>query len=169
MKNVARFFSLVMVLSVLFTSCGGGKEKTPDEIRDSLLTEIKNLENGILKSREEGKLDLMVANKMVSLYSRFLKEFPEAQSAPDFLFKGADLYSNALQQPKEALAWYQKIIDKHQGFTRYPESLFLAGFTCQEKLANPVKAKEYYDVLIEIPRSPALRRRKTTYFLFWKI
>ena len=51
------------------------------------------------------------------------------------------------------LAYYDIIITDYPKFPKYPETLFLAGFICQDKMQKGVEAKQYYDRLIkEFPK-----------------
>ena len=152
MKTIS--LSLLLIsLSLAFFSCDDGNVKSSLSPYDSLVKRIDSLEQKIEANKMSNLLDQKLAKSAIDAYQRFATTFKNDTMAPWYLFKAADLSSSALGMHQQGLAYYDIIITDYPKFPKYPETLFLAGFICQDKMQKGVEAKQYYDRLIkEFPK-----------------
>jgi TolA-binding protein len=92
-------------------------------------------------------LDPGLANIAVTAYDNFVKNYPDDTLAADFLFKAGEI-STANQQYKQALMFYEMIVEKYPDFKYAPESLYLQGYLLDNFLNEDAKAKLIYEEVI---------------------
>jgi len=112
-------------------------------LKHILLEDIEIAEADLYGKNNEFKFDESRATKTVEAYLAFIDKYDDAELAPEYLFKAADLL-RALRKSEEALRYYQQICDDFPDYTKVPHSLFLQGFVYENDLKDLAKAEAKY-------------------------
>ena len=137
MKN-AGFVAIILVL--IFS--GGCKPS-----RNKSMTGIQNLESK-LYSPSATTFNKEDANRLLSLYDNFIKEFPKDTLVPVYLFKAANLEMNGMNA-NGAIARFDELIRNYPSDPKAPASMFFKGYIYENNLKDLEKAKEAYLLFIE--------------------
>ena len=87
---------------------------------------------------------LVTANELVAAYLDFAEKQKDSPDAPDYLYKAADLSLN-INQAKQSLDLYNRIIYQYPDYKKVPECLFLMGYIYENYFQELGKAKEIYE------------------------
>ena len=142
MKHLLRL-TMVTAIVVMMTACGNNKLKVED---------LKKAEATLFN-------DDMTANKeavpeVVDLFCQYVNENPEAEDAPNWLFKALELAVGYLEPPK-AIEIGDKLFENYPDYDKTPVGMFMLGtMVYEDKLGELGKAKMLYEKLIaEYPDS----------------
>lgn len=130
-------FTLIAALAVMMMACGNGKLKIED---------LKKAEATLFN-------DDMTANKeaapeVVDLFCQYVKENPEAEDAPDWLFKALEIAVGYLE-PQKAIEIGDKLFKQYPDYDKTPVGMFMLGtMVYEDKLGELGKAKMLYEKLI---------------------
>jgi tetratricopeptide (TPR) repeat protein len=133
MKNY-RFAVALFFLSAFLIQC------SPDP-----KAKIQAIEKKI--GAEDFKLDekgIQTANALIQAYLEFAENYKDSPEAPDYLYKAADLSLN-INQSKQSLDLYNRIIYQYPDYKKVPECLFLMGYIYENYLQELGKAREIYE------------------------
>jgi tetratricopeptide (TPR) repeat protein len=128
----------LLIVSVIFA--GMMVQCAPDP-----KSKIKELEKKI--SSENFSLDekgIQTAEELIAAYTAYAESHQDSPEAPEYLYNAADLSLN-INESKEALDLYNRIIYQYPDFKKVPECLFLVGYITENYLQNYGKAKEIYE------------------------
>ncbi len=130
-------FTLVATLAVTMMACGNGKLKVED---------LKKAEATLFN-------DDMTANKdaapdVVDLFRQYVNENPEAEDAPEWLFKALEIAVGYLE-PEKAIEIGDKLFKQYPDYEKTPVGMFMLGtMVYEDKLGELGKAKMLYEKLI---------------------
>ena len=131
-------------MAVMLASCQmGGKKDEIKIVNDS----IAALEKEIFDPAKD-QLDKSKAIVLIKLYQKAAKLDPTGKSAPDYLFKAADISIN-VQNPNKTIMLYDEILDDYPDFEKAPTVLFLKAFVYDDQLQDYTNAKKYYEHFLE--------------------
>ncbi|MEO1262180.1 MAG: tetratricopeptide repeat protein [Bacteroidota bacterium] len=137
MKKGLLFLGLILCLAA---ACQQKFKEAPS--KETLLTEIGRLEEQILKTgdaSEEKELALALVDSCIV----FSDNFPDHPSAPDLLFKAADVARGAKEHGKAVQLW-GRLKRRYADHPKAPMALFLQGFTFDSELRDARMASKYY-------------------------
>ena len=142
MKHLLRL-TIVTAIVVMMTACGNNKLKVED---------LKKAEATLFN-------DDMTANKeavpeVVDLFCQYVNENPEAEDAPNWLFKALEIAVGYLE-PQKAIEIGDKLFENYPDYDKTPVGMFMLGtMVYEDKLGELGKAKMLYEKLIaEYPDS----------------
>lgn len=115
--------------------------------RESLADSIDAKETA-LKKLEVLTPDNSLAFEAVKFYKQFADSFPGEKSAPDYLFKAANV-SIGIRQYIQAISFLERIKAHFPAYEKSPESLFLMAFIYDNYLDQKGRAREIYEEVIE--------------------
>lgn len=142
--------SLALLGLMVFSDVGCQKQLSEEEI----LHKERELQKLFLQ--EGQKINDRIVKKTKDLihdFQEFAKTNPEKRL--EYLLKSAGLYQSVLNQPKEAITIYDQIIQEYKGQKGADRALFMAGYLYHNELGDTVKARAYYEALIQkYPNSP---------------
>ena len=130
-------FTLVATLAVTMMACGNSKLKVED---------LKKAEATLFN-------DDMTANKdaapdVVDLFRQYVNENPEAEDAPEWLFKALEIAVGYLE-PEKAIEIGDKLFKQYPDYEKTPVGMFMLGtMVYEDKLGELGKAKMLYEKLI---------------------
>jgi len=136
-KNQLLFAGLMLAL--ILTACKSPREKSIDS--------IKTTEQEIFT--ENGMIDRNRVDELIDAYVGFADEFPEDTLAPDYLFKAGDISMNT-NRSRQAIRYYDRIIDEYSDYKKTPEAMFLKGYVFENNLGRLDKAKEIYEAFLKL-------------------
>lgn len=95
----------------------------------------------------------------IETFSKYAEENPEAENAPEYLFKAFEVSVNTKQDPKQAIGLADRLLSQYPQFDKNPVALFmLATFVYDDQLHDLDKARECYRrIMEEYPESPFAR------------
>ena len=95
----------------------------------------------------------------IAVFSKYAEENPEAEDAPEYLFKAFEVSVNTKQDPKQSIGFVDRLLAQYPKFDKNPVALFmLATFVYDDQLHDLDKARECYQRIIdEYPESPFAR------------
>lgn len=157
MKNSIFTISIFSVLCLFFACAGdsttssstaANSETTVNTLKskDQLVKEISAAEAELFKdkdTKEKFNFDFKKAETLVGAYESFINSYPEEADVPNYLFKSAELY-RSLRNFNKSNNCYSKILKDFPGFEKAAHSLFLMGFSYENDMNMPEKAKEIY-------------------------
>ncbi len=128
-----------MILIVLSMACSSPREKAEsaiNELNEELYSDTINI------------LNTEKARELMEAYIDYVDKFPESEKSPDYLFKSGELAMNAFNGIL-AVKIFERILNDYPDYEKAPESLFLMGFTFEERVENLDKAREVYQQFID--------------------
>jgi len=133
---------LCLVAVLLITvSCNSNKSK---------VEQITKLEKELMSSRMT-KLDTAKAAQLITLYDKFVNEFPKDTLSPVYLFRAADL-NMAINRGNQSVVCLDKIINDYHDYSKVPDCMFLKAFVAENVMHNLALADQYYrEFLKEFP------------------
>lgn len=142
MKYLLRL-TMAAAIVVMMTACSNSKLKVED---------LKEAEATLFN-------DDMTANKetvpeVVDLFCQYVNENPEAEDAPNWLFKAFEIAVGYLE-PQKAIEIGEKLFENYPDYDKTPVGMFMLGtMVYEDKLGELGKAKMLYEKLIaEYPES----------------
>ena len=142
MKYLLRL-TMAAAIVVMMTACSNSKLKVED---------LKEAEATLFN-------DDMTANKeavpeVVDLFCQYVNENPEAEDAPNWLFKAFEIAVGYLE-PQKAIEIGEKLFENYPDYDKAPVGMFMLGtMVYEDKLGELGKAKMLYEKLIaEYPES----------------
>jgi outer membrane protein assembly factor BamD (BamD/ComL family) len=136
MKNYFLTAGLMAMLTLV--ACQSPREKAIDN--------IKTTEKEVFS--ENGMIDRDRVDELIGIYIGFADEFPRDSLAPEYIFKAADIAMNT-KRSREAVRYYDRILNDYPDYRKTPEALFLKGYVYENNLGRLDKAKEIYEAFIE--------------------
>ncbi len=133
MKRIIQVACSVTVLVILF-ACNSEKERLANRIASG---------EQMLINDSTKLLDHAVGVRVLKDYIDYSDLYKEDSLTPSYLFKAADL-ANGLQQPKESIAIYDRLLKDYPDYKKAPAALFMEGFIYDTVLKDKEKAKEIY-------------------------
>ncbi len=132
----------IVALSLLWGACGS--EPEPDE--------AAKLQQQLQAAFEAQQLDpekirTLSGELATALEARSAKE--EAESAPEDLFRAAELYEQDIQRVDRALALYQRIVEQYPNHERAADALFKQGYLYHNVLQDLPQAEVAYRTFLE--------------------
>jgi len=132
--KTSRLFLLSVILTVLLVQCSPNPKSKIQKLEKQLsATEFTLDEKG-----------LQTAGELIQAYLDFAENHKESIEAPDYLYKAADLSLN-INQARQSLELYNRIIYQYPDFKKVPECLFLMGYINENYFQDLGKAKEIYE------------------------
>jgi tetratricopeptide (TPR) repeat protein len=132
MKRI-RLILPILLVSIFFMQCSKDPRAKIQALEKQMSEDNFTLdENGI-----------RTANELVSAYLDFADKHKESAEAPDYIYKAADLSLN-LNNSKQSLDLYNRIIYQYPDFRKVPECLFLIGYIYENYFQELGKAREIY-------------------------
>lgn len=135
--NLRYFFYLFLTLQ-LVAACSSKEAKLKHEIT-KYENELKDSSYQFDKKRIEG---------LIKLYNEYTEKFPEDSLCAQFLLKAGDL-SGSIGSSREAISFYDRILQQYPSFSKTPEVLFLKAFAYENQLHQYSKALVFYKDFIQ--------------------
>ena len=136
MKHFIKF-TMVAVLTIMMMACGDSKLKVED-LRKAEAT----LFNDDMTANTEA------VPEVVDMFCKYADENPEAEDAPEWLFKALNL-SFQCKEPQESIELLDKLTEKYPAYKNTPVAMFMvASLVYEEKLGELGKARMLYEKLI---------------------
>jgi TolA-binding protein len=136
MKIFRLLIILALVTGIAFSCSNDPKSK------------IKSLENKM--SSENFQLDangLKTAADLVEAYLNYAEKFKDSPEAADYLYKAADLSLN-INNSRQSLDLYNRIIYQYPDYKKAPECLFLMAYIYENYFQELGKAKKLYETFL---------------------
>lgn len=133
-------FLSTLILFALIVACN-------NEPKNDLESQISDLENQLFEQKD-GVINKKEAANMIHLYLAFVKENPQSEKAPEFLFKAADVSINAFHS-EQTIRLFNQLIEDYPGYEKVPQALFLKAFTFENHLNEMDSAKANYELFLE--------------------
>lgn len=138
MKN---FLAMIAMILLVYSSIQCTRKDPQAKIRS--LEEKMSKENFTFDPK-----GIQVAEELIDAYILYANEHDTSPEAPDYLYNAAELSLN-LNNTRQSLELYNRIIFQHPDHAKVPECLFLIAFIYENHLQNFGKAKELYESFIE--------------------
>lgn len=136
MKQFLRF-TMIAALAVMMMACGDSKLKVED-LRKAEAT----LFNDDMSANTEA------APGVVDVFCQYVNENPEAEDAPEWLFKALEIAVGYLE-PEKAIEIGEKLFKQYPDYEKTPVGMFMLGtMVYEDKLGELGKAKMLYERLI---------------------
>ncbi len=133
MKSL-RFFYLALLIAGIIGGCNSGPKAKITSLEKKMTSE-----NFLLD--EKG---LLTAKELVQEYLNYAENHKDAPDAPDYLYKAADLSLN-INEGRQSLELYNRIIYQYPQYQKVPECLFLMGYIHENYFQELGKAKAIYE------------------------
>jgi len=145
-------WTLVFAIS-FFCACNTGSgsgSETGTKVLDksALMENISSAEGDLYDNYTSLTKNGSKAEAVLKAYDEFISAEPDDPSTPNYMFKAAEI-ERTLKRYKEAINRYEQISEKYTTFEKAPHSLFLMGFTYEEDLKDPQKAKAIYEKFLQ--------------------
>ena len=137
MKKV-RFIFLMLVIAGLFIRCS-------EDPKARIQALEKKMSEANFTLDEKG---MQTARELVNAYLDYAEKNKESAEAPDYLYKAADLSLN-INESKQSLDLYNRIIYQYPGYKKVPECLFLMGYINENYFQELGRAKELYQSFLD--------------------
>jgi tetratricopeptide (TPR) repeat protein len=134
---------LITLVALVLASCGS---QTTEESIVELEAKFKEVTSGNGINQEEVK-DVIL--KLAAAYETYASENPENPSAPEYLYKSAELYETNMMDINKAMAIFDKIIADYPDNERAADALFKKGYVYHNTLKDLDKAREAYMSFLE--------------------
>ena len=135
MKNILKIMFVAIMAFGMF-ACN--ERKITEE-------ELQKLESTLLKTEP---VDAEAVPGVVEKFCQFVKENPEAITAPDWLFKALDLSVNFLE-PKKTIEIGEEFVNEFPENDKAPMALFVLGsMVYDDQLHDLDKAREMYETIL---------------------
>lgn len=136
MKHLLRF-TMVAALAVMMMACGNDTLKVED---------LKKAEAKLFN--EDMTANTEAVPEVVDMFCQYAKENPEAEDAPDWLFKALEIAVGYLE-PQKAIEIGDKLFNQYPNYDKTPVGMFMLGtMVYEDKLGELGKAKMLYDKII---------------------
>ncbi len=139
MKKQSFYLSSLIILLSLFSACTSPQQKLNKQIAEK--------ENELYTDSSMVP-DAAKAKDMVNLYLEYADKFPEDTTSAGYLFKAGDL-SSKINETKQAIDIFSRMIEKYPDHNSTPFALFLQGFIYENQVGDPAKAKPYYEAFLK--------------------
>ncbi|MBI9033095.1 MAG: hypothetical protein JEZ03_01355 [Bacteroidales bacterium] len=135
MKNILLFVSMIMLMA----SC----TSTYDSLKEEIARQEKNLFED-----HSGVADQKLAKEMNEAYLSFADQFPNDSLSPEYLFRAAEIDANVLGA-KQAIQYYDRILDNYSNYPKMPEALFMKAFIYDRDFQNVKLSEKYYSLFVK--------------------
>ena len=149
------------LLTLLLSACGPSADPANKPAADELKGAINVLEEKLAASLTE-KFDTTSALALVAKVEQLHQHYPDDPATGRLLFRAADVARGAGEFEKAVVLW-GLVNQEYEDFDRSAEALFLQGFTADQDLRDPERAKRYYRYFIQ--RHPQHELIKDAQFL----
>jgi outer membrane protein assembly factor BamD (BamD/ComL family) len=133
----------LITAAVLLSSCNNSENSNNVKLSD-----ITKLESELFSSRLEAP-DMIKLNQLADMYIVYANQHPDDSTAPEFLFKAADINMN-MSNPQVTIGLFTDIISKYPNFENISTIMFLKGFVYEDQLNDFVNAKKCYLEFLEL-------------------
>lgn len=142
MKQFIRF-TMIAALAVTMMACGNGKLNVED---------LKKAEKTLFN--EDMTANTEAVPGVVDMFRQYVNENPEAEDAPEWLFKALEIAVGYLE-PQKAIEIEEQLYKQYPNYDKTPVGMFMLGtMVYEDKLGELGKAKMLYEKLIaEYPDS----------------
>lgn len=131
-------FNLFLIIFLIFTACNSEKSK--------LYKEITLAENEIRDSLNQ--FDKKKISGLIDLYVTYADKFTGDTVSAHYLLRAGDL-AGSTGRAKDAVTYYDRILQQYPGFSKAPEVLFLKAFAYENYLRDYSKAIMIYQDFME--------------------
>lgn len=128
--------SLIIGSIILISACSPSMEKQQKK--------ISVLEKELMK---DAKPDAEKAEKLIDLYSGYIKSFPKDTLCPEYLFRAAN-YSAGINQAQKGIELLKQLNDSYPESARAGEAAFMQGFFYENYLNDLKNAGIAYEQFI---------------------
>ncbi len=136
--QINKIFILAVML-MLLSSCVSKYEQLKADIAE---------QEKVLFEDNSGVANRELAEKMNKSYLEFADQFPNDSLAPEYLFRAAEIDANVLGA-QLAIGYYDRIIENHKNFDKYPETIFMKAFIYDRNFKNVKMAERFYKIFIK--------------------
>lgn len=142
MKQFIRF-TMIAALAVTMMACGNGKLNVED---------LKKAEKTLFN--EDMTANTEAVPGVVDMFCQYVNENPEAEDAPEWLFKALEIAVGYLE-PQKTIEIEEQLYKQYPNYDKTPVGMFMLGtMVYEDKLGELGKAKMLYEKLIaEYPDS----------------
>src|SRR5438045_3909185 len=128
-------FGIFIVSMFVISGCGNSAEEmaqekakkdsiTKIEARGKYLAAVDSAEKVM---RATKSYDQKLAMATLKAYNDFTVTFPDDTLTPEYLFRASDLAQGA-RNYQQAAVYLETIIEKHHGYRKYSDAVFVAAF-----------------------------------------
>lgn len=114
---------------------------------ERLAIRIKELEDKLYADKT-ARVDVTMANQLISKYEQFVKLNPKDKDAADYLYKAGEV-ARSTNNTRKALTMWERLYAEYRSYEKAPQALFLQGFIYENDLKNLDKAKEVYNTFLK--------------------
>lgn len=133
-------WSILLVIGLFTMACSN--EKSTD-----LDGQIQSLEKKLFEEKE-GVINKKEAANMIHLYLEYVKENPQMEKAPIYLFKAADVSINVFHS-EQTIELFNRLLQEYPKYEKAPQALFLKAFTFENYLNQIDSAKVNYEMFLK--------------------
>jgi tetratricopeptide (TPR) repeat protein len=135
--NPIRLLTLIMAATFIISGCSQDPKAKIKSLEEKMSSEKFTFD-------EEG---IRLARELTGKYIEFADTHKDDAESPAFLHHAAELSLN-LNEHRQSLELYNRVIYQYPGYYKTPECLFMVGFIYENYLLNLGKAKEIYETFI---------------------
>lgn len=147
-----RIIYIVLIVIGLF-SCKSNVEK------ETMVNKIKSLEDKVYSDSIKS-VSPSAGNDLAMVYVQYVNKYPTDTICAEYLFRAAEL-ARSLNQPKQAIVYYDMITLKYPAYRKVPVCFFLEGFVYENQMNDIMNARKYYKLFItKYPAHPLVRDTK---------
>lgn len=163
---------IFLIVIISLSSCGGGADTAAiEKAKKDSITKIaarekyvKAIKDAEAEMRKTQTYDQKLAMATLKAYNDFTVTFPDDSATPEYLFLASDLAQGA-HNYQQAAVYLETIIDKHKGYKKYSDAIFVAAFIYDTYLEDVNhggdRAKQLYQFEIDhYPNSPYASQAK---------
>lgn len=151
-----KYAFIITILASVIYSCSSNSSEKSNEVVEEKDTIVDTYEERLALIEETTKqlqadslkFNRYLATKLVDAYADFIANHPAEEQVIDFTFKAGDI-SRALQQPHEAIRFFNMVIDKYPDSEKAPMALFYKAMVLGDDIQDIDAAKATYQEFIE--------------------
>jgi len=136
----AHIWGIILIASIIFIAC-------KNEKNNDLEGQIQRLEKKLFDEKD-GVINKKEAANMIHLYLAYVKEDPNSDKAPAYLFKAADVSINTFHSD-QTIKLFNQLLHDYPNYKKAPQALFLKAFTFENYLNQTDSARANYELFLK--------------------
>lgn len=134
------YSAIIFLFLVSMVSCDSEPGNDLEAQINALEKQLYEQQNGVINKKD--------AANMIHLYTTFVKDHPQSEKAPEYLFKAADVSINSFHS-EQTIKLFNQLIQNYPDYKKAPQALFLKAFTYENYLNQLDSAKVTYELFLE--------------------
>lgn len=139
-------FVIAVMLLIVVAGCNRSAKTTEND--------VKQAEAALFN--EDMTANMEAVPQAIETFCKYAEENPEAENAPEYLFKAVEVSINTHQDAKQSIELVDKLVSGYPEYDKDPVALFmLASFVYEDQQQEYDKARETYRRIVDsYPNSP---------------